>query len=313
MVENSKIEWTDHTFNPVVGCQKVGPGCDNCYAEALAKRTGMVEWGEHAERRVTSDVNWSQPVKWNRRAREQLGRPARVFCASMSDWADNRWPLGVRERLFELIRNTPDLIWLLLTKRIGNVPGMLPPDWGDGYPNVCLLVTVVNQEEADRDVPKLLATPARWRGLSMEPLLGAVDIKPWIGSCFECSNTCGWRAGDLDYPPEDRCNFCGHVTGDAEEFCPECGGQDWSGVCPRCDSNVVFEHDDTVTLDWIIVGGESGHRVRHMDPAWARSLRDQCRVAGVPFFMKQMTKKAPIPADLLVREFPTYDSLSEAA
>lgn len=174
MAENSKIEWTDHTFNPWVGCTKISPACDNCYAELWAKRTGQANlWG--GERRRTSSANWHKPVKWHRNA-EFMPRRLRVFCASLADVFDNAVPQEWREDLFKLIAATPGLDWLLLTKRIGNAKSMLPPDWGDGYPNVWLGSTVVTQEEVDRDVPKLVATPARVRFLSCEPLLGEITL-----------------------------------------------------------------------------------------------------------------------------------------
>jgi protein gp37 len=177
MAENSKIEWTDHTFNPWVGCTKVSPGCDHCYAEGWAKRSGLVRWG--ADRRRTSASNWRQPLKWNAEA-AKTGARRRVFCASLADVFDNEVPGEWRSELGALIRATPNLDWLLLTKRIGNVRAMLPEDWGAGYPNVWLGATVVNQEEADRDVPKLLATPAQVRFLSCEPLLGPIDLSPYL-------------------------------------------------------------------------------------------------------------------------------------
>lgn len=183
MSENTKIEWTDHTFNPWWGCQKVGPGCDHCYAEALDKRTGGQHWGPGAERRRTSIKNWNDPVRWNKQADAffaEHGRRQRVFCASMADVFDNAVPAEWRDDLWQLIWDTPNLDWLLLTKRIGNVGPMLPEEWGNGmidhWPHVWIGVTIVNQEEADRDIPKLLASPAHKRFLSMEPLLGPVDI-----------------------------------------------------------------------------------------------------------------------------------------
>lgn len=179
MVQNTKIEWAHHTFNAVLGCQKVGPGCDNCYAEGWAKRSNLVQWGAGEVRRVTSDAYWKQPLKWDAEA-AKAGERHRVFCSSLADVFDNAWPEGVRERLFQLIRITPHLDWMLLTKRAGNIAKMLPADWGDGWPNVWLGITVVNQEEADRDVPKLLSVPAHIRFLSMEPLLGPVDLTPHL-------------------------------------------------------------------------------------------------------------------------------------
>src|SRR6185312_14413446 len=112
MGENSKIEWTHHTFNPWVGCTKVGPPCDFCYAEGWAKRSGMVQWGDHPRRR-TSEANWRQPLKWNKAA-EAAGERRRVFCASLADWLDNQAEPAWRADLGELIAATPYLDWLLL-------------------------------------------------------------------------------------------------------------------------------------------------------------------------------------------------------
>lgn len=186
MAENTKIEWCDSTFNPWTGCTKVGPGCDNCYAEGWAKRSGIVQWGPGAERRRTSAANWRKPLQWNAKPFFEcvacgwrgerflvhfdgdqcphcctVGdiKPARrrVFCASLADVFDNEVPVEWRADLFDLIQATPNLDWLLVTKRIGNAGRML----ADGIPaNVWLGITVVNQAEADRDIPKLLSTPA---------------------------------------------------------------------------------------------------------------------------------------------------------
>lgn len=252
MAENSKIEWTHHTFNPWIGCQKVGPGCDHCYAEAMMDaRLGRVEWGPHGARQRTSPANWRQPLKWDRDA-AAAGERRRVFCASLADVFDNHPSIlpEWREDLWELIGRTPNLDWMLLTKRPGNIANMLPPDWGDGYPNVWLGCTVVNQDEADRDIPKLLAVPARVRFLSMEPLLGPVDLTRWIG-------TQPYIPGASTHEDQD-----GHERQDI-------GGGILDG------------------LDLVIVGGESGPGARPMHPDWARSLRDQCQAAGVAFFFKQ--------------------------
>lgn len=182
MGEHSKIEWTTHTFNPWVGCTKVSLACDHCYAETWAKRSGLVTWGPSRPRRRTSETYWSTPLKWNREAVATGTRP-RVFCASLADVFDNEVPDGWRADLWALIRSTPWLDWILVTKRIGNAPRMLPLDWGPrGYPNVWLLITVCNQAEACRDIPKLLAVPARVRGLSVEPLLGAIGLTPLLAT-----------------------------------------------------------------------------------------------------------------------------------
>lgn len=175
MGANTKIEWCDHTFNPWVGCQNVSPGCDHCYAEALAKRTGMVEWGPHAERRRTSAAYWRQPFRWARKAAE-AGVRHRVFCASMADVFDNKVPRAWQLQLFVLIRGTPELDWLLLTKRPENMAAMLPCDWRDDYPNVWLGVTAEDQDRADHRVPILLDTAAAKRFVSYEPALGPVRM-----------------------------------------------------------------------------------------------------------------------------------------
>lgn len=174
MGENTRIEWADHTFNPWIGCTKVSPACDHCYAETLATARLGVAWGSHAERRRTAPSTWRQPLAWNRRA-EREGRRFRVFCAS-EDW---------RVELWRLIRATPHLDWLLLTKRPQNIAKMLPSDldhgrgngWQNGpWPNVWLGTTVENQAEAYRRIPHLLAVPATIRFLSCEPLLEAIDL-----------------------------------------------------------------------------------------------------------------------------------------
>ena len=236
MGTDSAIEWTDHTFNPWEGCQKVGPGCDNCYAEARDQRfTGGKHWGPGAPRRLTSDANWRKPLAWNRDAAKTGTRP-RVFCASLADVFDNAVPKLWRIALFGLIRETPHLDWLLLTKRPGNIINMLPPDWGTGWPNVWLGCTVVNREEMLRDGPKLRAIPATVRFWSAEPLLG--DI----------------------------------------------------GEVPR-----------KIMPSWIITGGESGPKARPMHPDWARSLRDQCQAAWVPFFFKQWGEWLEEPDESVIR------------
>lgn len=193
MGENSAIEWTTHTFNPWVGCTKISVGpqgaCEHCYAESWAKRTGNAAlWA--GSRRRTTPANWRQPLKWNAEA-ERAGVRPRVFCASLADVFDNDVPDSWRLALWELIAATPHLDWLLLTKRIGNAARMLPVmdstqpgyrPWNQRWPwpNVWLGATVATQEEADRDIPKLLATPAAVRFLSCEPLLGPIDLSRLI-------------------------------------------------------------------------------------------------------------------------------------
>lgn len=258
MSQNTTIEWTDSTFNPWEGCQEVSPGCNNCYAKTRNARFGggtAINWGPGAPRRRTSIGNWKKPIEWNADHAEffaEHGRRRRVFCASLADVFDNAVDPQWRRDLFELIELTPNLDWLLLTKRIGNVHDMVPLPWVSkpfqhgpdptniypaGWPaNVWIGATIVNQLEAMRDIGKLLQLPAVVRFLSMEPLLGPVDL-----------------AGLKCLP--------GGALGDAVSVLS--------------------------MLHWIIVGGESGPGARPMHPQWARDIRDQCAAAGVPFLFKQ--------------------------
>ena len=174
MAEISKIEWTDATFNGWIGCTKISPGCDNCYAEALSQRYGWAKWGDHARKR-TSTTNWQSPVKWNAEAKafeEKHGRRRRVFSASLSDWLDNQVPKEWRADLFRMIRATPNLDWQLLTKRPQNIAKMLPADWGGGYPNVWLGTTTEDEKHFRMRWPILSRIPAAVRFISYEPAVG---------------------------------------------------------------------------------------------------------------------------------------------
>jgi protein gp37 len=270
MAKNSKIEWTDATFNPWMGCTKVSPACDNCYAAvSTPARTRGIQWGAGQPRERTTPLYWDQAKRWNstpffqclicgRRGTENelaksrsdecqcwsYMKPARrrVFCASLADVFDNEVPVEWRADLLMLIRATPALDWLLLTKRIGTVPRLLAEaadflrvsgrldgwdwlnDWicGSAPRQVWLGATIANREEMLRDGPKLKMAPARVRFWSVEPMLG-----------------------DLGEIP------------------------------------------NVLTPDWLIAGGESGAKARPMHPDWARGLRDQCAAVGVPFLFKQ--------------------------
>lgn len=297
MSENSKIEWCDHTFNPWEGCTKVSPGCLNYYAETRNARFGggtAPNWGKGKPRRLTSAANWKLPLKWNRDYIDACWKPPvpgapplrrpRVFCASLADWLDDEVPVEWLADLLDLIRLTPNLDWLLLTKRPQNwrqrvtdailwnwceddQAAMLHA-WGCNWlnsrltpANVWIGTSVEDQARADERIPHLLDIPAKVRFLSCEPLLESLDLSAFFGGPYV------GLPGDVIVP---NYNF---------------------------------------GIDWIICGGESGPGCRPFDSEWARSLRDQCKAASVPFFMKQMggTRKPfpAIPDDLMIREFPT--------
>lgn len=256
MAENSNIEWTDHTFNPWIGCTKVSPGCDNCYAAQQDKFRRWTPEGLGGPRKRTK--TWGDPVKWNAQHADFFaahGRRQRVFCASLADVFDNEVDPAWRAELFALIAGTPNLDWLLLTKRIGNVVGMVPVGWlsDPGWPaHVAIGATLTSQTEVDRDARKLARLPAPVRFISYEPALGPIDVRPYLGP--QCN------AGSVPHPN---------------------GG----GVpCPLCDGT---SRKACPGISWVIAGGESGPGARPSHPDWYRSLREQCAAAGVPFLHKQ--------------------------
>lgn len=198
MAGNTKIEWTDHTLNPWRGCQKVSPGCDHCYAEAITLRFKLANWGPGAERTRQSDKYWQQPFRWNKAA-EKAGDRRRVFCGSMIDVFDNAAPVSERYRLWHVIRTTPMLDWQLLTKRPENIERMLPMDWGDGYPNVWLGISAEDQERYDHRWPILACMPAVVRFVSYEPALGPVGVMNGSGK-YPDWVICGGESGPKARP-----------------------------------------------------------------------------------------------------------------
>lgn len=252
-MKDSKIEWTDHTFNPWWGCTKVPghPGCAHCYAEAFSKRTGRAKWGKGEKRVIMSRDYWNQPLQWDRCA-AAAGKRARVFCASMADVFDAEVPDMYREALFETICETRNLDWLLLTKRpdqakrfydeyiFKHSDGRVMPAYLRGshakklLPNVWLGVSVSDQETADKYIPELLKVPAVCHFISYEPAVGPVNF-------YRATNT--------------------------------------------------IVSTEKIGIDWIIVGGESGPKSRPFHTEWARSTVQQCAAARVACFVKQLGAK----------------------
>ena len=263
MAEVTGIAWTDSTFNPWIGCTKVSPGCDHCYAEAMDKRHrwgGATHWGPWVPRKRTSEAYWKQPLTWNRKA-EASGKRHLVFCASLADVFDNEVDARWRGDLFRLIERTHNLTWLLLTKRIGNAVRFMP--WGEIHmpPNVWIGASVVNQEEADRDIPKLLATPAAKHFVSYEPGLGPIDF----------------TRISLGKAPMRVANSGDH-------------NQQFREMEFTINALKGAKSINWPALDWIIVGGEStqGAPARPFDVNWAVDTIRQCKAAGVPVFVKQL-------------------------
>jgi protein gp37 len=290
MATETKIEWTDHTFNPWIGCTKVHAGCTHCYAESYAKRYGKAQWGPQGTRVKTSESYWKQPLKWEANAARQVIRARRegvpmperprVFCASLADvfedWTDamqdhrcedlagyQTMP-DVRRDLFALIDATPHLDWLLLTKRPENVRTMYVPhllekvrghvsqNEGDGYrirQRSNVWIGTSISDQATAD--EYIPRLLQLRDLT--PVL-FLSVEPLLGPVDLGFDRCIPNGGDMHDP-----STCGL----AREEC-------------RC------------LLDWVIVGGESGHNARPCNIAWIRSIVGQCKAAGVPCFVKQL-------------------------
>jgi protein gp37 len=180
MGQVTRIEWCDHSYNPWIGCTKVSPACDHCYAAAQEDvRYSRVTWG--GPRRRTSAATRAAPYRWDRLA-AAAGERRRVFCMSLGDFFDNQVLDEWRTETIEIIRQCRNLQWLILTKRPQNIVKMLPPDFGpQGWPHVGLGVTIENMTEARRRIPILLQVPARVHFLSIQPLLEPLDLCPWLG------------------------------------------------------------------------------------------------------------------------------------
>lgn len=293
MGDKSSIEWTDATWNPVAGCSILSPGCTNCYAMKMAHRieamqkglgksthyasltmktkAGAVWTGKLAE---APDEIFGQPLRWK--------RPRRIFVNSMSDLFHDDVPQHTIDRVFAIMACCPQHSFQVLTKRSARMRAyvgdsrirerVLFEQWP--LPNVWLGVSVEDQARADERIPDLLATPAAVRFLSCEPLLGPIDLRNHR-VCNSCENT-PYRLFKND------------------PLCPDPMPAHDSFQCPLhwwpsdgCDG--VLKSG----IDWVIAGGESGQRARPMHPDWARSLRDQCQAAGIPYHFKQWGEHAP--------------------
>jgi protein gp37 len=212
MGDTTAIAWTDHTFNPWLGCHKVSQGCTHCYAERLVGRMskswdGPKLWGLHGPRRRTSASIWSKPRRWNDDA-AIAGVPAKVFCASLADvFEDEPGPNEWRPDVFRLIRETPWLDWQLLTKRPQNIARMLPDDWSvESYPNVWLGTSIEDNRVIERAY-HLVRVPAHVHFVSYEPAIGPVDELSlygieWLIAGGESGP--GYRPMDLDWVRDIR-------------------------------------------------------------------------------------------------------------
>lgn len=290
----TKIEWAEETWNPVTGCSPISEGCRNCYAARMAKRlAGRCGYPEGEPFRVTLHPDkLDQPMRWK--------KPRMIFVCSMGDLFHEDVPTTFIDQVLEIIASCPQHTFIALTKRPENLEhkiyGITPDNpyrllgGGDYLPNLWLGVTAENQQRADERIPVLLQIPAAVRFVSVEPMLGPVDLTKISlgpnghGLTFYHNSLNGWSTG---YNAETH-------------------------------KQKVSRNDQFSRLDWVICGGESGPGARPMHPDWVRSIRDQCRDAGVAFYMKQMgsawNKKgkgnnlSEIPEDLRIRQFPNGES-----
>lgn len=252
----TKIEWAHFTHNPWIGCTKLSPACDFCYAETQNNhRKWAVGWGPHAPRKRTKTRSLLRV--WDNVAADQ-GIRKRVFVASLADVGDNHRSIEPewRRQLVDDIRECRNLDFLLLTKRPQNMPKLYPDMMEEWPSNAWMGTTVENQVEANRRIPDLIKIPAPVRFLSCEPLLEELD---------------------LGYPEE--------LFPDGPARC--CSGFECGCMGQPIDYPLIYG------IDWIIAGGESGRNARPTHPGWFRSLRDQCSSANVPFFFKQWGEWAP--------------------
>ncbi|KKM08412.1 hypothetical protein SY88_23780 [Clostridiales bacterium PH28_bin88] len=256
----SKIEWTDVVWNPTVGCSRVSEGCRNCYAERFARRLVAMGRPEY-QGLLTDNGRWNGMVRClPERLYEplRLKKPSRIFVDSMSDLFHENMPYEFLKNVWTVMTSAEHHKFLVLTKRPNWMKEKVDLLLRDGFgvlKNVWLGVSIENQQAADERIPLLLETPAAVRFVSCEPLLGPVKLH------------------DLKY---------GY-------------GWHWDSLAGFQWKDYYLDHQaGTARLDWVICGGESGPGARPMHPDWARSLRDQCQDAGVPFFFKQWGEWLPV-------------------
>jgi protein gp37 len=310
MAENSKIAWTHHTANFWWGCFKVSDGCKNCYAETLSTRYGKHVWGPPATTmREMKQAVWKDLKNWDFEAK-RAGERRRVFVSSTSDFLEDHPQVGPwREAAKVMLRDLQSLDVLLLTKRPENAPRFLA-DWYEDWPaHVWFGVSAESQEMADLRIPELLKVPAPIRFLSLEPLLGPVQLS---------------KALQIDDDTWDQVNASDGDDGEPEEFVEECEAEcDWINFGDRLVTNPEHREWERLRkwqaeaiqlgkdIQWVIVGGESGAKRRPFALDWVRSLLDECQSARIAFFMKQDSGARAgmydhLPDDLKVRQFPQW-------
>lgn len=264
MSQDTGIEWCHHTFNPWWGCQKISPGCLNCYADREATRHGFAgQFAAAAPHREFGDAYWKEPLKWARvAARDGIRR--RAFCASMADVGEDH-PIAEanRPRLWQLIEAAPELDWMLLTKRASTALKWLPERWlKDWPPHVWFGFSAEDQKRYDERLPFVLKVPAAIRFCSYEPALGGIDFR------FPAVTRRTKPEGFDEWPPEKQAEVIQQAA--------------------RAEHMARFQ-----MIDLLIAGGESGPGARPANENWFRSARDQSVASRVAFHFKQWGEWAP--------------------
>jgi protein gp37 len=308
MSANTKIEWCDHTFNPWIGCTKVSPGCANCYAEGESRRRGWSEWGKGRERYRTSASYWKQPLIWNRKQTPNAQGPTsniqprqRVFCASLADWLDEEVPIAWLADLLGLIYATPNLDWLLLTKRPEGFEARISAcaeskfasmriaaGWRAGYPphNVWVGTSVEDQDRANERIPLLLQIPAAIHFLSCEPLLGKINLGgPFNGpQRFPLGMGIRWVIVGGESGPKARACRVEWIR-DIVKQCQQCRCWEVAVFVKQLGARIVAEESEFPTVHIEYLDGQNQ----------VKSFRLCDRKGGDP---------EEWPEDLRVRQFP---------
>ena len=277
MADQTKIEWCDSTFNPWIGCTKISPACDNCYAAARSHQYKDVRWGNHPRKR-TAKSTWAKPKTWQRQAAKffkEHGRRRRVFCASLADVFDNQVPTEWRDDLWQLIRECPDIDWLILTKRPENIEKFKPEFWDEIKNRIWLGVTAEDQERANQRIPILIGFDCAVRFVSIEPALGNVSLTS-IPLTFFNEISVGEKSisrsdleGSLSIVASKLDALRGVISG-RENF--------WERF--RDIRPTKFK------IDWMIWGGETGSNARPVRLSWEPRARFDCLLSEVPYFRK---------------------------
>jgi protein gp37 len=242
MAEKTGISWTDHTFNVAWGCDKVSPGCKFCYADVASARFGFDVWGKHKPRRTLSEHYWNEPIRWNRKA-EKAGEIHKVFSSSMCDIFEDHPTISQElQKLWVLIKKTPYLTWQLLTKRAERIAQCLPFDWGEGYSNVWLGVSVENSDYLYR-IEHLRKIPCGIRFISYEPALGPlteIDLTGIKWLIYGGESGSNFRKDDRQWAIniKEKCKECGVA------FFYKQGSGLLPGTCDKLDNTEYKEFPD---------------------------------------------------------------------